>query len=291
MRYQQVFLSSEIPNPTVLLGYEVRQDEAFGAGTGGPQIYTILIGYTSMTNTTLTTSYAGNADQGALTTVVNAQNFNLPTLVGNNTDPNKFAFQILFSTPFPFAPTAGQNLLIEVANTGTGNNTVFFDADANTTTARLYNTSSATATTGTVGLNYGLVMRLLTPGGSGAIPTLGSTDIPVIGSPYTLNMAQARPNAPAAVLLGASDKTWLSLTLPFDFGTAAPGCKLLASGEYMFPLTTSSSGMAQLNLNVPNDKSLIQLVYFHQTVIADLPANPAGLVFTNALRVKLGGQP
>ncbi len=290
MRYHQVFLSSEIANPTVLLGYEVRQDNGSSGGPGGAQTYSVLIGYTSKDNNTLTTSFAGNIDQGPLTTVVNSQTFNLPALTGTNSDPNKFAFKVQFSTPFPFAPSSGQNLLLEVVNSSTTNVSNFWDAASTTTSARMW-AFSTTATTGTVGLNYGVVMRLLTPGGSGAIPSLDSGDVPTIGTPYTLNIAQARPNAAAAVLLGISNTKWLSLNLPFDFGTAAPGCKLLASGEYMFPLTTTAGGTGQLTLNVPNDKSLIQLVYFHQTVIADIPANPAGLVFTNAMRAKVGGQP
>ena len=34
-RYQQVFLSSEIPNPAVLLGYELRQTMTTTGGAGG----------------------------------------------------------------------------------------------------------------------------------------------------------------------------------------------------------------------------------------------------------------
>jgi hypothetical protein len=249
-----------------------------------------MLGYTSKDHNTLTNTYATNADQGPLTTVLNAMTVNFPSLSGVNTDPTKFAVQIMFTAPFPFVPTSGQNLLMEITNSATTFFASYWDAHSPTTTARVYGTPT-TAASGTVALGYGLVMKLLTPGGSGAVPTFGSADKPVIGTPYTLNVTYARPNSPGAILLGASDTTWLSLTLPFDFGAAAPGCKLLASGEYMFPVTTTASGTASLTLNVPNDKSLINLVYFHQTVIADIPANPAGLVFTHGLRAKVGGTP
>ncbi len=290
MRYQQVFLSSEIQNPNVLLGYELRQNDIVIGHAAGTSTLTVMLGYTSKDHQTLTNNYAGNADQGALTTVLNAVPVSFPALSGVNTDPTKFAVQIMFTSPFPFTPSSTQNLLMEILNTSTASHASYWDADGSTTTARVYG-SPSNAATGTVALGYGLVMKLVTPGGGGAVPTFGSPDKPVIGTPYTLNVAYARPNSAAAVLLGASDTKWLSLTLPFDFGAAAPGCKLLASGEYMFPLTTTASGTASLTLNVPNDKSLIQLVYFHQTVIADLPANPAGLVFTQGLRAKVGGLP
>jgi hypothetical protein len=290
MRYQQVFLSSEIPSPAALLGYELRQNDILIAHDAGTSTLTIQLGYTTKTHQTLTSSYAGNADQGPLTTVLNAGVISFPALSGVNTNPNQFAVKILFTTPFPFTPTTGQNLLIEIANVGSTIARSYWDAASSTTSARLYGTP-ATATTGTVALGYGLVMRLVTPGGSGAVPNLASNDTPVIGSPYSVNLTQARASTPAAILLGASDTKWLNLNLPLDFTAAgAPGCKLLASGEWMFPLMTSGSGTGGQTFGIPNDKSLIQVVVFHTTAILD-PYNTLGLVFSNGLRVKVGGQP
>ncbi|MCA8968948.1 MAG: S8/S53 family peptidase [Planctomycetes bacterium] len=110
------------------------------------------------------------------------------------------------------------------------------------------------------------------------IPDLSAKDTPGIGKTMHVELASARPNAPAVLLLGFSDTTWGAINLPFTYAT---GCQLLASGEVMLGLTTSAAGTASMPLTLPSDNSLVGLRFYNQFLVVD-PVNALGLAASNA---------
>jgi hypothetical protein len=289
MRYQQMFLESEIPQSTAYLGLSVRQGAY--ATPGGNQTVQMFLGYSSLTPATMSATYDSNFIASSKRQVFNGT-LVVPPITGTNTDPTKFATNWVFSAPFPFVKTAGQNLLLEVVNTSTADITMFWDAvSGNAGTSRLF-AQSATATSGTLGLSYGVVMRFNTPGGPGAIPVLGSIGAPEVGKSFNVTLSQAAKSAAAPLILGSSRTKWLSLNLPFDltpFG--GTGCSLQASLDVLLPAVSDANGAASLPLGIPNDKALISLGFFNQFMILDQPANALGLVFSNGGDGRIGGQP
>ena len=64
--------------------------------------------------------------------------------------------------------------------------------------------------------------------------------------------------------------------------------ELLAAINIAVPMSVSAFGEAELLIPVPDQRSLVQAVLFHQVLVVD-PANALGLVSTNGLRIRLGG--
>ncbi|MCA8968949.1 MAG: S8 family serine peptidase [Planctomycetes bacterium] len=110
------------------------------------------------------------------------------------------------------------------------------------------------------------------------IPVLSSKDTPGIGKTMQIELASARPSAPAVLVLGFSDTSWGAINLPFTYAT---GCQLLASGEVMIGLATSAGGTASVPLTLPNSNSLVGLRFYNQFLVVD-PVNALGLVASNA---------
>ncbi len=119
---------------------------------------------------------------------------------------------------------------------------------------------------------------------------LTNRGIPEINASFKLSLSDAKENANGLLLVGASDKIWNAIGLPFDLKVlGAPGCVLLASGEAMFPVTTSDVGTAGQTFAIPNITSLVGLVFFNQYLISD-SANAFGIVFSNGGQGKIGRQ-
>ncbi len=124
---------------------------------------------------------------------------------------------------------------------------------------------------------------------SGGIPDLHTTDIPEINQTFTLNLRYAKTNSPSLLLFGVSKSVWGALTLPFDLGTLAPGCKVLASGEAQVGFTTNAAGTVTQNFAVPNNPALVGVLFHNQYVVSD-SAKPIGFVLSNAGAGKIGKQ-
>jgi hypothetical protein len=125
--------------------------------------------------------------------------------------------------------------------------------------------------------------------GTNGVPLLAASGLPRLGSSYRLDLTSARALTSAVFFVGLSRTTWLGLQLPFSMAIfGAPNCTLLASGEVTFSLGTSGAGAASLQVNVPNDTSLIDLRLFHQVLVADPAANALQLAFTRALDALIG---
>ena len=165
------------------------------------------------------------------------------------------------STPSSLAPrtwesnwtaAAGRNLLIEVIQRGNSKGSQIFtfplDAAADPTTTRMY-AIPATASTGMKdAMTSGLVMSFRTAAASGGlVPLLSNTGTPKIGTTFSVDLSQARPNTTAFLALGFSDTTWLGQPLPLDLGKfGAPTCFLYSSVTLLHVVMTDATGSASL---------------------------------------------
>ncbi|MCA8970855.1 MAG: hypothetical protein KDC95_13760 [Planctomycetes bacterium] len=125
----------------------------------------------------------------------------------------------------------------------------------------------------------------------GAVPALSHSGSPVVGVSFSVDLAAAATSVPAVLVLGASNTSWNSITLPLDLTAAgAKGCSLVASADFMLPLLTSTSGAAVITINVPNDPTLYKAQFYNQFIVADPKANSLGFAFSNGGAATLGKQ-
>lgn len=159
LRYQQVFLGSEVAAP-VIIGLCLRRDEV-GGGTERVQTLSVKMGPTAVDHTTLGRVFADN--YSAPPTDVFAGDIVVPAGVAGGT-PADFDLCIPFLTEY--LHPAGSNLIVEVVNTSIASANVPKDAcvpaQPGCTTARAY-AFSPTATTAFSVEGGGLVMRFLVP--------------------------------------------------------------------------------------------------------------------------------
>lgn len=159
LRYQQVFLGSDLVDPT-LVGVCLRRDDLFG-GASSTQTLTIKLGPTSLDYTTLTNSFDANFSD--VPTEVFSGDVVVPASAGGGT-PADFDFCIPFTQQY--VQPAGSNLIIEVVNTSLTSTGQPRDACAGEasacTTAKAF-AFSATATTAALVARGGLVMKFVSP--------------------------------------------------------------------------------------------------------------------------------
>ena len=110
LRYQQVFLGSDLADP-IIVGVCLRRDEAFG-GASSTQTLTIKLGPTSLDYTNLGSVFADN--YSASPTEVFSGEVVIPASSGSGT-PADFDFCIPFTQSY--SHPALSNLIIEVVNT------------------------------------------------------------------------------------------------------------------------------------------------------------------------------
>ncbi|MFQ5505831.1 MAG: hypothetical protein ACE5F1_13700, partial [Planctomycetota bacterium] len=237
-RAQQVFLGAEIGGSKTFTELCLRLDESL-TSAASTQTVQVILGPTTKTNTTLTTTFAGN--YSGPTTTVFSGTLNLPAHAGGG-GINSWGVCIKFSSKYAYT---GGNLIVEMINSSTTSVAHLDDYclnDAGSTTARVFALDKA-ATTGTLSLAQGLVMRLTAEGG--ASPALTSTGVPTIGKAFSVNLGSAKGNAIALLFLGKR----LAVPFPAKF---APGCTLYTSPDFFLGAhTTSATGTASVPLLVP----------------------------------------
>jgi len=110
---------------------------------------------------------------------------------------------------------------------------------------------------------------------------------PVIGSnDFELTLAGALPNSTAFLRGGLDDDSWAGFSLPLDLTSfGAPDCLLLAPGDLLAAVPTTSFGGASLVLPISNSPGLIGLAVYVQWSVADALANPLGMTFSNGLEI------
>lgn len=308
MRYQQVFLGSEVNGPIAVAGLGFREDEQGNRASGGVADVTVKLGLTTFDHTTLglTSSFDGNFDLGGSTTVLDGQ-VNLPALTGQNTNLATFAAQLPCDAPFVLAPAPGQNFLLEIVNRSSTNSGFYDKVNGNAstgTTTRIWATSAG-ASAATRGIpNDGLVVCLLPVGGgcappafatfgvgcqgSNGIPQHAASSLPALGSTHTLTLANARPGTPALLFADTQRSAWagIPLPLPLDF-LGGVGCTLHVPGTLQVPVSVDMTGSATLPLRLPRNAGACGVSLYTQFIVVD-PTNRLNLVTTNAAVSRLG---
>ncbi|MFQ5504613.1 MAG: hypothetical protein ACE5F1_07445 [Planctomycetota bacterium] len=168
-RYQQVFLGSELPATHIIQTVALRQDDRFAAFSGAIIDVEIKIGYTTFTQNTVTSSFAGNFNSGTPARVLARRCILVPNMPPTRpTNPALFFFRICLDRPFPWVRQTGRNLLIEVVVWGNSRGNAIYtfplDAASGTTTSRIYASGNPTASTGTVSRGFGMVFEFDTVG-------------------------------------------------------------------------------------------------------------------------------
>lgn len=116
------------------------------------------------------------------------------------------------------------------------------------------------------------------------VPQLTNTGQPVIGKSMTVDLDKAPGNVPAVFVIGISNTKWGTINLPWAY--AAP-CSVLASLDFLVPLTTTATGTASTTLAAPNQIDLVGIVFFNQYLISN-PANAFGVIASNGGKGTIG---
>jgi len=281
LKYQQVFLGSDLPVPFTMAGLSLRQDDN-GAGHRIVVDLEIAVGFTTKSPHTMSTTFAANFDVGPPMVVVPRSQVVFPDTPARPRDPSDFFMTIPWTTTVAWTPAAGHNFLVQVTVYGNSHGGPWaYGLDATSTgTSRLY-ASPPTATTGALNVDYGLVMGLRAPTNT-AVPLLYSTSTPQIGDTFRVRLAQARASAAALLCLGLSDANWAGLALPLDLAwLGAPGCRLLVSIDHAQAVATDASGSGSLNYDLPDNIYLLGGRFYNQYLVLDPPANTLGLALSN----------
>lgn len=284
MHYQQVFAGSEVGPAHVFTSHSYRAPVSTHGRGGGVRDFDILLGETTSTPTTMSTTFATNAT-GTQTTVFSGT-VNVPSLAGYNYDP--FAFDVEIKYTRPFAWRAQNNLLLEVVAKSPTHLPYYMDASTAVNTSRLY-ANGAKATSGTLSTNYGLVNRFNYSGPAQNSPVMFPIGRPILGTPFQVNLGNAPANTGAALIFGVSTTSWNGIPLPLDLTAfGAKGCRLYVSFDATFPTATDSRGQATLALPIPSDNGFLNAPFNLQFLLLDPGANSMGLTLTNGGAGKLG---
>jgi len=120
-------------------------------------------------------------------------------------------------------------------------------------------------------------------------PTLSTKSLPLIRRAVIIDLASSASNTGAYFLLGTSKWFWNGVPLPLDLSSlGAPGCSLLAAGQFAVPALVDASGKSRLLLVIPDSASLVGTSLFLQAIVLDPRANPSGTAFTGGGELRIG---
>ena len=286
MRYQQVFARNEVGISRTFNELCLRLDEARG-GPWQTQRLTIKLGYTLRDYTNLSSSFASNPS-GPMRTVFSG-NVTFHYWNGGNYSPTRCTICIPISN-WAWDASLRRNLLVEIINTSTSSPgyQADFAAASDVRTSRLW-ARSATATSGTVNRQQGLIMCLRSSTAR-ARPILANADVPRINDHFRILLARAKPNSAAALIWGVSRTRWGPVPLPLHLvGAGAPTCYLNSSYEILLGAApTSSSGTAVFLMGLPSELALVGTRFYNQWFVIDRGANTLGISFSNGGAAKIG---
>ncbi|MCA8972780.1 MAG: hypothetical protein KDC95_23540 [Planctomycetes bacterium] len=279
MHYMQSHDKAELPPTALIRGFNLRNraNYAQAAYLITMDLYT---GYTNNAARSLVTTFASNWT--GTPTKVFSGNLNVPSVAAQN-DPKVWTLKIPFTVPFIFTQARGNFLWECVTTTGTLSTISFFDSvsSAAAQTCRMWaNTSSAT--TGSLGSGYGLVIGLDGPGTGGAIVNLSNTGVPAIGKTFSVDFSGAVANSAAILWLGAQQ-------LNIGLGSALPGCSLYTSLDVILGSNpTGTTGTGGLKFTLPNSQNLVGIQFYNQWMVIDPAANTLGVVLSGGGAAKIG---
>lgn len=280
LRYMQAHAAAELPATATLQGMAVR-NRRNNAQNAKSIPMTIYVGHTTRPARSLATTFASNW-AGSPTRVFNGT-LNVPAFAAQ-TSASVWTLQVPFSTPFVYSRARG-NFLFEAQNRGTSTASPnYFDAVSSTSNqaSRLFNSSSFTATTGTLGAGYSVILQLQTAG-SGPGVRLTNTGVPTINQSFNINLSNAASSTIGILYIGGT-------RLNASLGAIAPGCSLYTSLDILLgAVATGASGAGTVPFALPNNASLVGLPFYNQWIVIDRAANNLGLTFSNGGAGKIGG--
>lgn len=120
------------------------------------------------------------------------------------------------------------------------------------------------------------------PGSSGVRPRMGATGFASMGSTWSMDLYGTAPGALSLIFVG-DQRDPGPVELPV-IGLAAPGCfALITSIVLQYTSLSNPQGYATQPLPIPVDPALRGIPLYVQSATLDGPANPAGLVTSNAM--------
>jgi hypothetical protein len=277
-RVQQLFNGGVICNTAAAItGFSMRRDAADPRSYNGRAVnLTLLLGYSSNSAATMSTTFASNR-AGQQTTVFQG-NYSLP----NQPPVTPIApwnVGWTLSQPFPYLRSNG-NLLIEWVIPGVANQKFEYPLDAERIAI-----AGSSQVLGTHG-------PFLT-GGRPTFSMTSQTSQLVPGGSVTLTESGLAQSYPAILFLGSSATSWLGLTLPFDLTVVgAPNNNLYTGVQISFgvPITLMGNTWGgNWTQGLPNDPGLGGRSLHAQMYFVHPPSNQLGLVFSNGLTLNIGG--
>ena len=94
---------------------------------------------------------------------------------------------------------------------------------------------------------------------------------------------------PGFLLLGISKTSWGAFGLPLSLGPSMPGCNMYTSPDVVFPLA-NVAGTATWSVFLCNCPQMIGIPFYNQGGVLDAPANPAGVIVSNAAEGVIGAK-
>lgn len=110
---------------------------------------------------------------------------------------------------------------------------------------------------------------------------------PDIGLTTRYQLTNGPRNSGIALALGTSYRRWGNTPLPLRIGSTT--CTIQNDPAIMIPMTTSGTGFALQNIQIPNETGLIGQTFYTQFWCVDLQANPSGLTTSDGYRTFVGG--
>ncbi|MCB9884917.1 MAG: PKD domain-containing protein [Planctomycetes bacterium] len=213
IRIQFIYDSSHFTNQSVVgpiiisnLRYRANATTSTWAGGSWPNVQ---IDMATATSDYLTPSTTFATNMGLDLTTVHSGAVTVQPGTGNGTGvPGPWYIDIPLSSTFLYDPTSGNDLVVDIQLDGTGWTGTSISADHVSSTgtpppmmSRVYSTSGPTATTGTVGTNYGAVCEFTYVPANGLFANFTS-DVTGGASPLTVNFSDGSYSSDPGGVLG-----------------------------------------------------------------------------------------
>ena len=305
VRFQQAIGTSHFSGPTLMQGIALRPTtRVLNVPQVQRQSMIVELADCTVAPGALSGTYATNAGTNMTRVFDGAFDIHKPNVF----DPLEFSTLIPFDRPYvhtnqrpllvDLQPTAFDSLPCGSGGNGTGHDGVSGDPDI-WSVAGKNSVSCTTPASGGVLANLGFVFRFYAEHGvlsysracqgtNGLRPLIGSSggNASIPNPSFAVTLAQAATQVGAgALLVGATDRTFGSLTLPAELGFMnMPDCWLATDIAIALPWPIAA-GSATVPLPIPNDPSLANAPLFSQWFLIDPGANPFGAVMTQGGRV------
>ena len=277
-RTQQVWTGTSVTSASAFIdGFNYRCNAPIRNALQGHTFsnLTLEFGATSVTPSTMSTTFANNVTS-AMTTVFSGS-YNLPSQSRSQTSPAPFNITFSWSQPFVFSANSG-SLLADIkipGNPGRGQYPLdaFVAGGGNGQSVRRFGSSGSFSTRESARLLAS--NQALHPGGS----------LEVMCRPFSKNYT-------GNLMFSLSNTTWGAITLPLDLSLiGAPGNNLYIGMDLVVPFNTSGGGGRNIGSRfqaaIPA-QAPVGLTFYTQAYYLDSAANAAGLVTTRGLGLMLG---